>query len=33
MARRRQMMADHMALMQTMMDMMVDRMPPASTVK
>ena len=33
MAKRHQMMADHMAMMQTMMDMMADRMPPASTVK
>ena len=33
MAKRHQMMADHMAMMQMMMDMMGDRMPPASTVK
>jgi hypothetical protein len=33
MAKRHQMMADHMAMMQMMMDMMADRMPPASTVK
>jgi hypothetical protein len=33
MAKRHQMMADHMAMMQTMMDMMADRMPPASAVK
>lgn len=33
MAKRHQMMADHMAMMQTMMDMMADRMPPASTGK
>ena len=33
MAKRQQMMADHMAMMQTMIDMMADRMPPASTVK
>jgi hypothetical protein len=30
MAKRQQMMADHMAMMQMMMDMMMDRMPPAS---
>ena len=30
MNRRRQMMTDHMAMMQMMMDMMSDRMPPAS---
>ena len=30
MAKRHQMMADHMAMMQMMMDMMMDRMPPAS---
>ena len=30
MAKRRQMMADHMAMMQMMMDMMTDRMPPAA---
>jgi hypothetical protein len=30
MAKRHQMMADHMAMMQMMMDMMTDRMPPAS---
>jgi hypothetical protein len=30
MAARHQMMTDHMAMMQMMMDMMVDRMPPAS---
>jgi len=29
MAKRHQMMADHMAMMQMMMDMMADRMPPA----
>ena len=29
MAKRRQMMTDHMAMMQTMMDMMADRMPAA----
>lgn len=33
MAKRHQMMIDHMAMMQMMMDMMADRMPPASTVK
>jgi len=33
MAKRHQMMADHMAMMQTMMEMMADRMPPASTGK
>ena len=33
MAKRHQMMADHMALMQMMMDMMTDRLPSASTVK
>ena len=33
MARRHQMMADHMATMQMMMDMMADRMPPASMGK
>ena len=33
MAKRHQMMADHMAMMQMVMDMMADRMPPASTVK
>ncbi|MFN9506907.1 MAG: hypothetical protein ACK57J_20500 [Rubrivivax sp.] len=33
MAKRHQMMADHMAMMQKMMDMMADRMPPASMVK
>ena len=33
MAKRHQMMADHMAMMQMMMDMMADRMPPSSTVK
>jgi hypothetical protein len=27
------MMADHMAMMQTMMDMMADRMPQASSAK
>lgn len=32
-AKRHQMMADHMAMMQTMMDMMADRMPPSSAVK
>jgi hypothetical protein len=30
MAKRHQMMTDHMAMMQTMMDMMADRMPPAA---
>jgi hypothetical protein len=30
MAKRHQMMADHMAMMQMMMDMMADRMPPAT---
>jgi hypothetical protein len=30
MAQRHQMMTDHMAMMQTMMDMMADRMPPAA---
>ena len=30
MAKRHQMMTDHMAMMQMMMDMMADRMPPAS---
>ena len=30
MARRHQMMADHMAMMQMMMDMMADRMPPSA---
>jgi hypothetical protein len=33
MAKRHQLMADHMAMMQIMMDMMADRMPPESTVK
>jgi hypothetical protein len=33
MAKRHQMMADHMATMQTMMDMMSDRMPPAGMGK
>ena len=33
MAKRHQMMTDHMAVMQTMMDMMSDRMPPASSAK
>lgn len=33
MTKRHQMMTDHMAMMQTMMDMMADRMPPASTGK
>lgn len=33
MAKRHQMMADHMAMMQTMMELMADRMPPASTGK
>ena len=33
MAKRHQMMADHMAMMQMMMDMMADRMPAASTGK
>jgi hypothetical protein len=33
MAKRHQMMADHMAMMQTMMDMMSDRMPPAGMGK
>ena len=33
MAKRHQMMADHMAMMQMMLDMMADRMPPASTAK
>ena len=33
MAKRHQMMADHMAMMQMMMDMMAERMPPASTGK
>jgi hypothetical protein len=33
MAKRHQLMADHMAMMQMMMDMMADRMPSASTVK
>lgn len=33
MAKRHQMMTDHMAMMQTMMDMMADRMPPASPIK
>lgn len=33
MAKRQQMMTDHMASMQMMMDMMSDRMPPASVTK
>jgi hypothetical protein len=33
MAKRHQMMADHMAMMQMMMDMMANRMPPESTVR
>jgi DNA-binding ferritin-like protein len=33
MAKRHEMMADHMAMMQTTMDMMAERMPPASTGK
>ena len=33
MAKRQQMMADHMAMMQMMMDMMTDRMPPATITK
>ena len=33
MAKRHQMMTDHMAMMQTMMDMMADRMPPPSMGK
>ena len=33
MAKRHQTMADHMAMMQMMMDMMAERMPTASTVK
>ena len=33
MAKRHQMMADHMAMMQTMMDMMADRMPAAPASK
>ena len=33
MATRHQMMTDHMAMMQTMMDMMADRMPPAAMGK
>jgi hypothetical protein len=33
MAKRHQMMADHMAMMQTMMDMMASRLPPATTAK
>jgi hypothetical protein len=33
MAKRHRMMADHMAMMQMMMDMMADRMPPASANK
>ena len=33
MAKRQQMMADHMAMMQMMMDMMADRMPPATITK
>jgi hypothetical protein len=33
MAKRHQMMTDHMAMMQTMMDMMADRMPPAAMGK
>lgn len=33
MAKRHQMMTDHMAMMQMMMDMMADRMPPAPATK
>ena len=33
MAKRHQMMTDHMAMMQLMMDMMADRMPPAPATK
>ena len=33
MANRHQMMSDHMAMMQMMMNMMADRMPPAPTTK
>jgi len=33
MAKRHQMMTDHMAMMQMMMDMMADRMPPAPAMK
>ena len=33
MAKRHQMMSDHMAMMQTMMDMMADRMPAAPASK
>jgi len=33
MAKRHQMMTDHMAMMQMMMDMMADRMPPAPASK
>jgi hypothetical protein len=33
MAKRHQMMSDHMAMMQMMMDMMADRMPPAAMSK
>jgi len=33
MAKRRQMMTDHMATMQMMMDMMADRMPPAAPAR
>lgn len=33
MAKRRQMMTDHMAMMQMMTDMMSDRMPPATAAK
>lgn len=33
MAKRHQMMTDHMAMMQMMMDMMAERMPPASMAK
>jgi hypothetical protein len=33
MAQRHRMMTDHMAMMQTMLDMMADRMPPASSAK
>jgi hypothetical protein len=33
MAKRHQMVTDHMAMMQTMMDMMADRMPPAAMSK
>lgn len=33
MSKRHSMMADHMAMMQMMMDMIADRMPPATSVK